>query len=558
MEKRKHLINVHTSTGTEAPSGASLYLGEIAVQHTPNEPALWIKMGESEESELYEKFIGETKIINILEDAKILGSGYTYSGLSYINSSTTIADAFSALTNEMINDEKIVAASLNDLNDRVTILEANSGSSEEVEELKEFVLENEEVVAGALNDLNVRVGTIETQMTGDYIPLTGYELASGSSEEELSLTEEDTVNEAFGKLQKQMLDNEEAIAAGFNDLNVRIEEVAEVASHNTGVTALSGVVRSLSAATYYGFDNVRSNFNNYTYTSTTQTLSSATINLSGAVMGVSALTSGILTVNVNGTEQGKYCPSANTTIDLEIIQEVTGADVLLTGYELASGSTEEELAILATDTVNEAFGKIQKQNYDNEAVIAGSLNDLDERIKALEANSGSSEGLEELSGAVIFNQTGIEYLSGYVEEVEYVASTALNNLDARVLDLDDNIGTLDDRVTALEANSGTSQDLNTLSGAVVAKEFVIAQAFNDLRNKISELSGGTSNSDNGGVVSSFSPAVFGRSADASDSGMSLPAVTNDDDGKILIVRNGAWVLESLTDIIKDILNNNQR
>ena len=64
MARKKHLINVHTGTGTTAPTNASLYLGEIAVQHTPENPALWIKMGTSESSTNYEKFIGETEINN--------------------------------------------------------------------------------------------------------------------------------------------------------------------------------------------------------------------------------------------------------------------------------------------------------------------------------------------------------------------------------------------------------------------------------------------------------------------------------------------------------------
>ena len=348
----------------------------------------------------------------------ILGSAYTYSGLSYVNSSTTIAAAYSALTNEMIKDERVTAAALNELNGRVNELSGNSDS------IIEFIQENEEVVAGALNVLNDRLGTVETHMTGDYIPLTGYELASGITEEELTLSEEDTVNEAFGKLQKQMLDNEEAIAAGMNYLNEKVDSAFTAIAQNTGVTALSGAVvnlsaatRALSAGTDYWFGQVYNNFNNYTYTSTTS-------NLSGAVMSISAKTSGVLTINANGVQQGKYSPSANTTIDLQIIQEVTGADVLLTGYELATGTTEEELAIVATDTVNEAFGKLQKQNYDNEAVIAGSINDLDERICALEANSGASADLEALSGAV--------------KSKEYVIAQALNDLNSRIEEISGN------------------------------------------------------------------------------------------------------------------------
>ena len=469
MARKKHLINVHTSTGTTAPTGASLYLGEIAVQHTQDDPALWIKVGSAETSTEYEKFIGLTEITNIFNMSHILGSGYTYSGLPYVNSATTIADAYSALTKELIEDELVMATALNDLNDRipepvdleplsasvvtnrenieiisawvedneiVTAAALNdlnnritelSGSTGDNTEILEYVQENEEAVAGALNNLNERLGTVETQMTGDYIPITGYMTATGTTEEELTLTDEDTVNEAFGKLQKQMLDNEEAIAAGLNDLNTRLNNVDNIIAHNTGITQLSGAVRTLSAATEAGFEQMYQEVDDELGKKVDWDTFNTTANtLQNNINAVSAKTAGILTVNVNGTEQGKYCPSANTTIDLEIIQEVTGADVLLTGYELATGTTEEELAIVATDTVNEAFGKIQKQNYDNEAVVAGALNDLDERITFLEISGSSSDDLEELSGAVASK--------------EMVIAAALNDLNARIVELSGNTG----------------------------------------------------------------------------------------------------------------------
>ncbi len=288
--------------------------------------------------------------------------------------------------------------------------------------LLDYIIDNEEVTAAALNDLNRRTLYFETHYTGEYIPITNYTIATGTTEEELILDGDDSINEAFGKIQKQILDNEEAVAAGLNDLNRRVNENTEAISHNTGVTALSAAVMSFSSATDNKFNIVNSLINN---------VSGAVVNnrtdiniLSGMIGSVSAKTSGVLTINANGVEQGRYSPSANTTIDLEIIQEVTGADVLLTGYELATGTTEEELAIVATDNVNEAFGKIQKQMYDNEEVIAGALNDLDERVRALE------EGGDVLAL--------IEELSGVVEDNELVTAAALNDLNDRIRELSGN------------------------------------------------------------------------------------------------------------------------
>lgn len=509
MARKKHLINVHTSTGTTAPTGASLYLGEIAVQHTPNDPALWIKVGTAETSTEYEKFIGLTEITNIFNDSKILGSGYTYSGLSYVNSSTTIADAYSALTKEMIDDEKAIAAAFNDLNDRLNELSASTPDIDIVDK----IIEDEEITAAALNVLNGRVGTLETQFTGDYIPLEGYALSSAITENDLLVNSADTVNDAFGKLQKQILDDEEAIAASVNDLNDRVNANAAAIAENTGVTALSGAVVSLSATTG---ELSAATAQKLTYIERNYTISSTTQALSAAVMSVSALTNGVLTVNLNGVEQGKYSPSANTTLNLEAIQEVTGADVLLTGYQLASGTTEEELAIVATDTVNEAFGKIQKQNYDNEAVIAGSLNDLNERITVLEANSGVSADLEVLSGQVITLSAGTLHeidvlsakvltLSAIIEDNEYVVARTLNDLNDKVAGIEDVSGlvlslsaTLEDdeevistalndlngRIVTLSANSVDSSLFDSLSARVNTDEIVLAGAVNDLNRRI--------------------------------------------------------------------------
>ena len=495
MARKKHLINVHTSTGTTAPTEASLYLGEIAVQHTPNDPALWIKVGSAETSTEYEKFIGLTEITNIFNDSKILGSGYTYSGLSYVNSSTTIANAYSALTKEMIDDERAIAAALNDLNDKLNELSASTPGIDIVDKIEE----DEEVTAAALNELNDRVGTIETHFTGDYIPLEGYAISSAVTEEDILINSADTVNDAFGKLQKQILDDEEVIAAGINDLDERVRANAEAIAQNTGVTALSGAVVSLSAETVSGQNALYQ----YIHGVEEETDNNIT-NLSGAVESISAKTNGVLTLNLNGVEQGKYSPSANTTINLEAIQEVTGADVLLTGYEISCGTTEEELTVLETDTVNEAFGKIQKQNIDNEAVVAGALNDLNERIVALEADSGLSADLEALSASVVSNQTSIQELSAVTEENELVTAAALNNLDSRVSEL--SAATQDIHVDMVlgsgytysgipYVNSATSiaDAYSAITNGVITGERVTSESLNDLNTRLIELSGYSEN-----------------------------------------------------------------
>lgn len=117
-----------------------------------------------------------------------------------------------------------------------------------------------------------------------------------------------------------------------------------------------------------------------------------------AIGSTSGATNGILTLLLNDEEQGQYSPSANTEINLE----VTGENVFLTGYEIASGHGEEELTIVETDSINEAFGKVQKQILDNELVIAAAFNDINDRLSNVSgAVSDLSDEISDLNDKVI-------------------------------------------------------------------------------------------------------------------------------------------------------------
>ena len=112
MARKKHLINVHTGTGTTEPSGAYLYLGEIAVQHTPTDPALWIKTGTDETSTTYEKFIGETKILEIISGATDIAP---------------LSAAVISLSAGVKSNEYVTALALNELDRRIDEISGNTG-----------------------------------------------------------------------------------------------------------------------------------------------------------------------------------------------------------------------------------------------------------------------------------------------------------------------------------------------------------------------------------------------------------------------------------------------
>ena len=212
---------------------------------------------------------------------------------------------------------------------------------------------------------------------------------------------------------------------------------------------LSGAVITFSSATVNEITNINNDIN---------VISGDVQELSGAVMSISAKTAGVLTLNLNSVEQGKYCPSASTTIDLE----VTGADVLLTGYEISTASTLEELTVVETDNVNEAFGKVQKQIIDNEEVVAAALNEIDERVDAL-------------SASVVNNRTDIDILSANMADINVIANN-LDELSAATVSMSGSV-----------VNNRT--DIDILSANMIDNEMVIAAAFNDVNSRIINLSG---------------------------------------------------------------------
>lgn len=77
---------------------------------------------------------------------------------------------------------------------------------------------DEKVSAVDLSDYATKT-YVDEKAVANQIPMTGYVVATGISEEQLTIQETDTVAVALGKLQKQSLDNEDVIASALNKIN---------------------------------------------------------------------------------------------------------------------------------------------------------------------------------------------------------------------------------------------------------------------------------------------------------------------------------------------------
>ena len=381
-----------------------------------------------------------------------------------LNQLSGVTREFSATTDTLIRE---LSARTVDLGEVYQALSAVSG------DIVTYVDEVEEMTAAALNELNDRVGIVETHMTGEYIPLSNYEISTGETYEDLLVNEGDTVNEAVGKLQKQIIDDEEVTAAALNDLNDRVTSV------EGGGAQTAEDLEALSASVVTNVQNIEINAQNITtnaeniniVSSMTLELSASVINneeniniVSSMTMEVSGLTDGTLTVFVNGVQQGVYSPSADTEFWLSAITRVTGKDVILEDYVMSSATTEEDLLIKDTDTVNDAFGKIQKQALDNEAVISTALNELNRRLNGITAETGGD--VSALSASVVTNKANIAALSAATtaisQNLNYLSAVTLTGVSV-TMDGSSVPVTVANHVASFSLTSGTE---NYFDGAV--------------------------------------------------------------------------------------------
>lgn len=309
----------------------------------------------------------------------------------------------------------------------------------------EYVDAQDEALSGNVIDY---IDAALRDLTGADIPLTGYELSSGETPEELLVNENDSINDAFGKVQKQILDNKDAMDDALGELSGSV--VANLGELSGSVVENAINIEVLSAAT----------------------------------MKISGLTDGVLTLNF-GTDPAqsfKYSPSADTTLNVD----VNAANVILTdAYEMSSADTREELALMSGDSATEAFGKISKIIYLDELISSAAFNDLNDRVLALN---------EEV--AVLHDEIGVRIREAIVE------------VDAEIDDVKEDVDENTNDIAALSADVAANEakidaisgdvmanrtDINTLSASMIDNELVIAAAFNDVNDRILDMSADTNN-----------------------------------------------------------------
>ena len=295
-----------------------------------------------------------------------MGSGYTYSGIPYVNSATTISDAYSAVTKILIDlsgtvedDEYAIAAAFNDVNNRLIAL---SGNSFDPAPLSASVVSNQQnitALSAATTGLSGDLGELSASTTGLSGAVVAISAAMADIKVDMILGSGYTYSaipyvnsatqlaDAYSALTNEFIKTERAAAEAMNDLNDRIIELS--ASTGAGAEPLSAAVISLSAAVVTISGN--SGAGAEPLSASVISLSAGTVaisnnlaSLSGGAESKITVLSGATTAHTattipNGTSSQMHLPVVSASDNGKILRIVNGAWTLVDPVTIYNGTT---------------------------------------------------------------------------------------------------------------------------------------------------------------------------------------------------------------------------
>ena len=304
----------------------------------------------------------------------------------------------------------------------------------------------------------------------------------------------------------------------------------EITRATTAENAITGNVQNLSGATMSVSGKVDDVATGLAALSavTEQIISGGTggdvTELSAATMNLSAATTSLSVASANyfdGAEYDSTTKHINFKHGSEVKTYIDASDFIKDGMVdsvsiVDSGSTKCLVITFNTDAGKEDI-----------ILPIGDIFDPSNYYTKNEINNGVSASTLALSAATIDVESGLETLSGVVINNELVTAEALVSLNNKITELSGNtsITALSAATTGLSAATvAISNNVSIVSGAVVSlsaatvsisglvetnnnglqelsatvmdDQFVIAQAFNDLNDRLEELSGATPNASN--------------------------------------------------------------
>jgi len=252
--------------------------------------------------------------------------------------------------------------------------QAGAGSSVEVIEvtsgLPSDVLKQYKIYQGGYDSTQPDLHLIGTINTPKDLVVTGGSVVTGTWTENTFVEDQTQPGTGTGKALKLTIANQT------NPVYINVLDLVDVYTEGDGINVSATNVISIE------IDQTSEGF---------LTVSANGIKLSGVQNAIN-------TAEQNAKDYADtQIASAKSTIDNYTVNSkkistnpvLNGSDIALTGYQKAAQANQ---AIAATDTVNQAIGKLEKEVEENESVAAQAFNNLDARLDAVEADNTTYKG----------------------------------------------------------------------------------------------------------------------------------------------------------------------
>ena len=471
----KKVFHKRSSVLGQMPTGDTLSHGEIAVNFNSAEPFLSIKDSEGK----YVKFSSDEAY---LQGDKVLSDKY---------------DELYALVDE---NEQVAAHALTNLDERVKELEESSDdyiAADEVvlENAKTYVnskakeIENAYVLADNAILVDAKEYTDEkiAALPETYTKTEVDNLLDGVQE---NLTNEVKAREdAVTELTNAIIENELVVSNSLNDLNTRVNGIKE-GFDNLDFTAVVEEAKTYTDTQIKQVENAYKAADN-TILDTAKTYTDNQITALGELYTKNEVND--LLTNVQNNVNDSVLNHAKDT-NLHVTTELqtkwnTAATEAAKVSELVTtvgehttklGTIETNVSKNAQDILNEvkaredAVTELTNVVYENEEIVANSLNDLNTRINNLEDFNGDidfSSVIEEAN----------EYTDSKAKEIENAYKAADNViLTSGKTYTDEKIAALPETYTKTEVDNLLSSTKNELNASIKEQE----EALTDLTNEI--------------------------------------------------------------------------
>ena len=216
----------------------------------------------------------------------------------------------------------------------------------------------------------------------DSILSNEYEMSNGSNDN-LNLSPGDTYEEAFGKLEKSIIDNEKIIVFALTNLDKRLNDLHSVASSGN-YNDLSNKPTLAQVATSGDYDDL-ANKPSFTLSNNYAPSTNSNNDLFLEAGDTYEEAFGKLEKNINNNELTISHSLNDLNTRINSLNGPNNGSLSLSNEYATSSESNSSLRLQAGDTHEEAFSKLEKAILDNEQVAAQALTDLNDRLSNIES-----------------------------------------------------------------------------------------------------------------------------------------------------------------------------